>query len=180
MMDQRIAKRYGRALFNLALREKILPKVRSDMSLVAEIVEANDGFSSWLSDATASKIKRLALIDNIEKVGELAPVTLNFLKTLIDKERFSYIEDIIKFFLAFADEEEGIVNAEVVVADKSVQNTIKAEILNLLEKKIKKKVNLSFIEDRSIIGGMILKFQDTIFDASIKRSLDEIRERLCQ
>jgi len=58
------------------------------------------------------------------------------------------------------------------------QRVSKKKIKNELEKITNKKINISFQVDKSIMGGIIIKIDDTVLDASVKRKLELLKEHM--
>ncbi|MDR3627684.1 MAG: ATP synthase F1 subunit delta, partial [Ignavibacteriaceae bacterium] len=100
-----------------------------------------------------------------------------FLKFLVDKNRESLLEIIVKIFLELKDEQDGIVTVEV-RAPESFTGEQLEKFKGNLEKTLNKKVRLNLKIDSDIIGGFIAKVDDTVFDASLKHQLELLKKQL--
>ncbi len=95
----------------------------------------------------------------------------NFLKTLEKNNDLVLLDKILKEFEKTYNEKKGILKVKVVSAfdlDKEALEEIKEKIKNLLKKK---EVVLETEIDKSILGGLVLKYEDTVVDGSLKRRL---------
>ena len=90
---------------------------------------------------------------------------------------FRSLREIIQAFEAAMDEHMGILPAEVASAfemDEEARATLAAE----LEKITGKRIRMSFAVDRSLIGGVAAKVGSTIYDGSVRGSLQSLEQRL--
>lgn len=102
----------------------------------------------------------------------------NFLKILLKNNDFSLADKIVAEFSAYFKEQEGIIEAEVVTARK-----LSAEEEKELSQSIKGQLAAKEIElvnkvDKSILGGLIIRFKDKLFDGSLKNRLEALKINL--
>lgn len=179
MKDFVIAKRYASALLKLSKDAEHIEDVRSGLESFLKIIRESGRFFVWLTDEEISKAKKQQLVREIGGVVSLPPLVLKFIEVLIAKGRIKYITLIVRVFNDMADDAEETKRGEIFVADKSSGDSVKGDFEKYLAKKLNKKIYLTVKEDRALIGGVMLKAAGCIWDASIKRRLDEIKESLC-
>ncbi len=87
----------------------------------------------------------------------------------------SQYENIIEEFEKITFSEEGRAKASVItVNDMSIEK----EMLDDLNKIVGKKLDLEKSKEPDLIGGMVLRTDDMLFDASIKGKLNKIQESM--
>jgi len=100
---------------------------------------------------------------------------LDFILFILKKNREDLLTMIIKRFLELRDERLGIVDAKV-LSTIGFSDEQKKKLQQKLEEVIKKKIRITFKEDKNLIGGFIIKVNDTVYDASIKHQLELLKE----
>ena len=101
----------------------------------------------------------------------------SFLLLLFDKGRIGFIGSISDFYQKLADELNGIARASLVSATTLSEDTVE-KIRATLSKKTSKKIILEVEQDPELIGGIVTKIGDLIWDGSIKTQLSNMRETL--
>jgi F-type H+-transporting ATPase subunit delta len=103
--------------------------------------------------------------------------SVEFLSFLIEKGRDSIILEILQSFLEIRNEYLGLLEVNV-FGFYPISEGQQEKIKNELEKITNKKVSISFQIDKSIMGGIIIKIDDTVLDASVKRKLELLKEHM--
>ncbi|CUS78218.1 ATP synthase, F1 delta subunit [Candidatus Kryptonium thompsonii] len=103
---------------------------------------------------------------------------MKFILLLVEKKREDLLHDIVKVYQELYDEKVGVVTAEVITALELNGNERKKIEKKILELTGAKKVKAIYKVDPSILGGIIIKIGDTVYDASIKRRIQLLREQL--
>ena len=113
--DFRAARRYATALFASAQNAQKLAAVERDMSVLSELMISTPAFRQmWLSPMIPAGKKR-SVLDNV--LGKsLDPLTLSFLRLLIDKRREEILEGVDRELRTQADASRHIVRAEATFA----------------------------------------------------------------
>ena len=107
----------------------------------------------------------------------LSPMTTNLLKLLVEKQRFAAVLDIVDIFRERADELAGRVRVQVATAEP-LNAAMKAEVKAAMATLTGKQVLLETSVDPSLIGGLVARVGDTVYDASLKARLSDLKHRL--
>jgi F-type H+-transporting ATPase subunit delta len=169
-----MAGRYATALFELALEEKQLDKVKADLDAFDKLVSEYAELDRLVrSPVFSSDEQTRALGAVLDKAG-ISGIPANFLKVVASNRRLFAARDIIKSFRKLVAAHKGEVTAEVTVAE-----TLKAEHLNSLKAALKgvtgKDVDLAVKVDPSIIGGLVVKLGSRMVDSSLRTKLNSIK-----
>jgi F-type H+-transporting ATPase subunit delta len=176
--DIRAAKRYAMALFSTAQKENKLDAIEKDMTSLVELMRATPALREmWESPKIPSGRKRDIVVKTLG--GSMDVLTLSFLRLLIDKRREDILDEVDFELRQQADAARHLVRAEVTFAvaptAQEQQNLQKS-----LEQRTGENVEMSVRVDPAILGGVVVKMQDTIYDGSVRGSLERLREQLLQ
>ena len=172
MRNTRIAQRYAKALFDLAIEQNIIERVYDDIVLIKGVCETNKDFILLLSSPIIKSDKKQAIIKEIfEK--HIHHVTLSFLLIITKKRREYYISQISKKFIVFYKDFKGIEIVTVTSANQLDQTTIQ-KVLQKLKTFITKEIELVQVINPNIIGGFIIQYDDKKYDASILNKIHSL------
>lgn len=101
----------------------------------------------------------------------------NFLLVLKKHKSLKKSDKIIRLFGQYFDKMTGLVEVEVTSA-ASLKEETRRKIINHLEKSLNKKVVVHEKIDSSLIGGLKIRYEDTIIDGSLKNKLEILRNKI--
>lgn len=97
----------------------------------------------------------------------------NFLKLLVRNNALKQFGDILPRFEEYDRQERGVENVEVVTF-YPISVEIKHKIMRKMEEVTSKKIILKERTDESILGGIIIKFNDYLYDASLRARIKRL------
>ena len=169
-MAKLISKTYGEALFELALERGELDGMAEQVALLADALAENPELVKLLSHPKISKEEKISVVENIFR-GRFSEDIVGFLVIIVEKDRGSEIEDILKLFQAKVREYKKIGVAQVTSAvELSAEQKAKVEH-KLLEQTSYEQFEIEYGVDASLIGGMIIRIGDRVVDSSIRSKL---------
>jgi F-type H+-transporting ATPase subunit delta len=171
-----LAKRYARALFDLALEQKVQDKIAEDMKLIDEVLRENKELRRILSNPVIAGSKKVKVLEAIFK-KHVNKLTLEFFKLLIKKNRESYLDSVSLAYLKIHRDYYHILPTTLVTAYKTTKAT-KEAVMKKVKEVTNKKIELHEVLDDSIIGGLIILYDDYQYDASIKTQLNKLHKQL--
>lgn len=179
MADGTIARRYAKALVALGQEEGgITDALTQELEEVLQALQAHEGqLFDALCHPALSPNERKAVLDAILPKLKVQPLLQNFLRLVLDKQRFSLLPAIAADARRQADDLAGRARAVVTTAAKMTAKMEK-EVQSTLEKATGKKILLEAQIDPSLIGGMVAQVGGKVFDASVKTRLSELRQQL--
>jgi F-type H+-transporting ATPase subunit delta len=174
--DETVSRNYAETLFELARRNEAMEEYGSGLAVVARQLDEEPRFRMFLETPRIDDGDRKALIRKV--FGDSLPtLVLNFVLVTIDKRRQRLLRSISREYQALLDEHLGREHVEVTLArtpDDATQAVIAARLSSALGKKA-----IPHIRVRpEIIGGLIVRTTDTIFDGTVRRRLEGMRRRL--
>ena len=175
MNQSKISVRYSRALFGLAVEKNLLEKVYQDMIFISEICKIPEMKELLESPIIVPSKKKEILNKVMEK--EVQKITLSLLSMVVTNGRENSLPAIAREFIRVTKEYNGITESVLTTAVK-VDDKIKKQISDLISGMFKTKVELKEVIDKEIIGGFILRIEDSYIDASIRNKLRKIEKEL--
>jgi F-type H+-transporting ATPase subunit delta len=177
LITNAIARRYAKALVQLAAEEGAVEKFQAGLTAFEAVLAGNPDLRAILvSPAYRVEVKREIVRDLLARLA-LPTTPANFLQLLIDRNRLNYLSQIIASYGILADELSGVVRPTLTSAmpldDRQVEG-----IKEALAKSTGKKVVLTVGVDPSLIGGVVTKIGDKVFDGSVKTQLTRIEDIL--
>lgn len=176
MSGYRVASRYAKSVFDLAIELKQVDQVYEDMLLVEEVCKANRLLLVLLKNPVVRFDYKLNVLTRIfEK--HVNKITLKFFNLICRKNRADILPDTSKVFVTYYHEYKGIVRANVSSA-VALSAAIHKDFEGIIAKATGKKVELDAKVDESLIGGYVLKIGDDMLDNSMKNKLNALRREL--
>lgn len=172
-----LARRYARALIDLAAAAGTLDKVGADLRGLAAAYTTSAELVEVLTNTSFAKAKRGAIVDALLTRLAAQPLTKTFCKLLLDNERLAVVPAISRELDAMIEARAGRVAAEVVSATALSPSQLQ-QITATLEKLSGKKVILSKREDPELLGGVVAKVGDVVYDGSLRTQLRVLRDQL--
>lgn len=174
MRDSKLARRYAKALFELAIEMKLVEQVYADAELIIDVCKENKEFVVMLRSPIIKDVKKLAIIKDIFEKN-LNELTYKFLVIIARNKRESIIQEISEQVVDIYQEYKNIVPVNLTTAIKLDEAT-KGKILKLLSEKSDATVKLTEVVNEELIGGFVLDFDDKQFDASIQRQIKKLKK----
>ena len=176
-MAKLISKTYGEALFELAVEEGKVDIFLEEISQLLEILKKEDEFTKMMYHPKILKEEKIKVVENVFK-GRVSDEIVGFLTLIIQKDRYSEAEAILEYFLNQVKEYKGIgvayVNTAVALTDLQ-KKQIEERLLHTTKYR---QMEMHFSEDKSLIGGMVIRIGDRVVDSSISTKLGELEKQL--
>ena len=176
MTERVIARRYLRALFELAFEQGDFGKVLRDLErLLATLVQQPAALSELL-DPRAGKPAKKALLGRLLG-ADSRPLTHDFASFLVDRGREQILLIAVEELAAMGNDHRGAAIAEVVSA-APLDDAARGALVSQLAGITKKQITLQEKVDPALLGGMRVKIGSMLLDGSVKRRLEGVRDDL--
>ncbi len=172
-----IAKRYSKAFFAIAAEEAKYEEYYNELGKFSSLLEQNENLREFLNIPIFAQSDKKAVLDEVLKKVDVSPVTANFLKLLLEKRRINLLPEIEACYQHYMDNVLNKVRVNVKSAYK-LSDKLSEQIKARMEEVTAKKVEMEIERDTSLLGGIVVKVGDTLYDGSIKTQLNSIRELL--
>jgi F-type H+-transporting ATPase subunit delta len=177
MIAGSLSRRYAKALFELGVAQTNLDRIGADIKSLAAALKSSPELASVLSSPAIRRSERRKVIDAlVDRIG-VQPITKNFVQLLLDHERFAALPGIARELDAMIEARAGRIHAEITSA-KPLDPAQLSQITAALEKLSGKKVTVVKREDAELLGGVVAKLGDTVYDGSLRTQLAGLRDQL--
>lgn len=167
---------YAEALFAIAEAEGELAAVEDELYGFAKTLERETALREALTDPALPAENKKALLRDL--LGERAnPHTVNALGFLVDQGRARDIGRIAEDLAVVAAERRAHQVAEVRSA-VPLDEDQRARLAAALSRATGRQVEVKVVVDPNVIGGLVAKVGDEVFDGSIRTRLSDARGRL--
>jgi F-type H+-transporting ATPase subunit delta len=171
-----IADAYARPLLELATEQDQTKPVGEELAQLADLIRQNKTFGLYLADPAIGHDEREGVLKRVFG-GRISPLVQNFLGVLNRRDKLRYVGDIAKAYHELLEAQLGNIEVDVTSAQK-----LSAEDLEAVRQKIgaalgKNAVVHQFV-DESILGGLVVRVEDRLIDASVRYQLQAMKEQL--
>lgn len=173
-----IAERYAQSLIDLGKNNDLsYVSIASDLAAIKLILNRSQDLYDALTNPLVDIEDKESIIDSVfEK--DVDSLIINFLKLLVERNRFGLIEDIITVFNKLLDDVNNVARVEVISAVSLNENEMNL-IQEKLSNKIKdKQISVKYSVEESIIAGLIFKLGDDVLDTSVYHRLEELQKSI--
>jgi len=171
MSSLAVSRRYARALFELS-QEGL--DIASGLAVLAEASVVKD-VQQLLELPNLSAEKKIEVLK--KAVGSVSDELVRLAALLCERGKASLLPEINEIFVEMVRESEARVVATVVVAmepDAATRKKIEAAVADVAGKK----VQLEIVEDKQVMGGMIVNIGDRQIDCSLRGKLEGLRKAI--
>jgi F-type H+-transporting ATPase subunit delta len=178
MTDGGAARRYAHALFDVASRTDAVTAVQRDLANLAAAIASHDELRHVLeAPAIPPEKKRDILGSLLQQAGPAAAETSRLLVLLADRDRLTLLPEIAAAFQARQRLAARTVSAAVTTA-VPLDEAGRAALARALGQATGLTVSVTERVDPAIIGGVVAQVGSLVFDGSVARQLERMRERL--
>ena len=166
---------YSEAFFELSKEKDKLDKSLEDIKYVNKTIKNHKEMNGFLKNPNILKEDKKELIGKV--FVDIDQDSKNLLNVLIEKSRFEIFEDLVRDFNKRYNSVNNIAEGIVYSVNKLDQEEMNS-LVNVLAKKLDKKVELTNELDSSLIGGVSVFIDGKRMDNSIKYRLDSLKSSL--
>ena len=171
-----VARPYARAAFSDALDDA---SGLTDWSKMLKLLSATfqqPAIGTALDNPLLTTNDKAKLLLDI-LAGELSVKGENFVKVLAEYDRISLLPHISNMYELMKSHHEKTMEVEVISAYE-VDEADEAKLAEALKKKLQRDVNLSSTVDPGLLGGVVIRAEDTVIDNSVRGKLEKLAQVL--
>jgi F-type H+-transporting ATPase subunit delta len=172
-----VARRYARALLSLGLEEGRFEQYGEELEAVLQAMKASRELGFLLSNPGYPAEQRHGAIAAVAGALELSPLTVNFLRLLVDRQRIADLAAVVRAYRAMVDQQAGRVRATVTSARPLSEEEL-GRVREAIGRMTGRSIVLESKTDPSLIGGAVTQVGATMLDGSLRTQLERMREEL--
>jgi F-type H+-transporting ATPase subunit delta len=174
------AHRYARALFDVALQEGAdLERIDGELTTVTELFARYRELQEPLLNPAVPVTRKRAVMVELTQRLQPSPMVAKLLALLADRDRLVLLPDLLASYRERMLDHRHVVRAEVTTAEPIGADGAEA-IARRLGQVTGRTIRLQTRVDPAIVGGLVAKVGSTVYDASVTRQLQKLRERLSE
>jgi F-type H+-transporting ATPase subunit delta len=174
------ALRYARALLDVAVKEKAdLELIENELSQFADLFKTYPLLEKVLLNPAVPVPRKRAAVSDLLAQARFTPIVSKLLAMLADRDRLVLVPDLLAAYSDRLLDFRGVVRAEVTTVSALDQTRADA-IRQGLAALTGRTVRLATRVDPAIIGGLIARIGSTVYDGSVTRQLEKMKERLVE
>jgi F-type H+-transporting ATPase subunit delta len=172
------AARYARAFADVVLEAKLnTEEVEQQLTDFAATFAGSRELRELLLNPSLPTAARVSILDSVNSKVGCGPKVRNFLAVLIRHERLASLSEILEEYRLEMNRRLSISDAEVVTA-RPLKDQERAKLESHVAVLAGTRVNATFREDKSLVGGVIVRIGSTTYDGSVRGRLERLKERL--
>jgi F-type H+-transporting ATPase subunit delta len=172
----RLTETYARALFDLAAEGGLVDTVRDDLLPVLVLLDREPDFDRVLNSPYVPAADKLRLIHNA-LAGKVADLTLEFLATVVRRQRTFLLRAILHRYGQLWDQHHGLTTVGVTFAepvDEAEAGRFAQDISAALGGPVRLKVDV----DPAILGGVMIRYDGKRVDNTLKGRLERATRQI--
>jgi F-type H+-transporting ATPase subunit delta len=171
-----VARNYAEALLLAAEGKGAIELYGRLMDAVAGAVQADERIAVALDSPRVAKATKAALLERA--LGDVTPPEfVRFLQAVVRRGRQGLLGEIAQQYQALVDQKLDRVHAGVVLVEEP-DALLEKQIVERLTAAIGKDVRAHFRAEPAIIGGVVVRVGDRVYDGSLKRKLAVLRRKM--
>ncbi len=176
-MAKQVSKTYGSALFEVAMENHTLDTTLEEVLFVKQTFLENEELGRLLLHPNIEKEEKIKVIESIYK-GKVSDEITGLMTMLVTKGHLKDFVPVFDYVIQAIKEEKGIGVAYIssaVELNKEQKGKIEQK---LLETTKYQKIEGVYQVDQALIGGLVIRIQDTIVDSSLKTQIANLSKTL--
>ena len=173
------AGRYARALFDVARQEQgDVDAIDRQLADFMRVLTTNDTLLRALTNPAVAIGKKRGVVDALlSHAPGMSPILMKTIRMLADRDRLALLPQIASAYDARLMDHRRVVRAQVITAMELPPDR-SASLKDGLARATGREVQLATRVDSSIIGGAIAQIGSTVFDGSVTRQLEKLKDTL--
>ncbi len=179
MKNQILIKRYTQGLINSISNDQEYESLYQQLKDFGSLLSKYKKLKDSLYNPFLPLKKRMEIAKEILVQGKVADKIKRFVLFLLEHGRLPLLDDILAKMPVLWDEKKGVSFIEVTSA-APLTGDQKRQLKEKLELLEKKSVNLIYKVNPGLLGGFSLRKGNIVYDVSLRGSLDNLKDKICQ
>lgn len=176
MSDNKVALRYAKSLFDVAISNGNLEEVYLDIINFEATCNEHKELAPTLKSPIVSSRQKSNLL--LKVFASYEKEILNFFDLVATKNRAGVLPQIAARFVTLFNEHKGILEVNVSSAQALTEKERKHIVAYLEKETGANDIKIAETVDPTIIGGLIIKYGDSLIDSSISSQINNIKKEL--
>ncbi len=179
MKSQILVKRYTQGLVNSVKDETEFSALHRELSAFWELLNAHKKLMETLLNPFLPTSRKTQIAQELLAAKPLRTKTERLLLILVENDRLELLPEIIQVLPEAWNEEKGVHTYEVASA-VPLSDDQRKKLKEKLERLDKRPVVLKYRINKELVGGLLIKRKNIVYDISIQGSLLKLREKIIE
>jgi len=178
LRETRVASRYAKSFIGLCIEQGKLEEAYNDMSLIVDTCAGSKELKLLLKSPIIKPEKKVKVFKEVFS-KHIGPLSNTFISIITKHGRENYLAEIAIQFQQQYKEHKKIITA-IVSSAAGLDENIRSAVLKTIEDSVKSEVELLEKKNEKLIGGLVIRIGDKQYDASIQRSINDLKKTFNQ
>ena len=178
MSARSAARRYAAVLFEVVNKSGDVVRAERDLNAFVDLMAGHAQLQKVLTSPAIPAARKSAVLEHVRNAaGEMTVEVRRMLLMLAERDRLAHLSEVAAAFTTRVMEHQKITDAEIVTA-APLEDSNRAALVRKLSDVSGAEVRLKESVDPDILGGLVARVGGVVFDASLTRQLEKMRQRL--
>jgi len=168
---------YAQALYAAAEDAGMLGAVSAELQALKSAITKAPHLEIFLVSPTVPFPEKRKVIEGA--LSDFSTITKNFLLVIVDRRRAQLLAAIVEAFARVEQDKAGIAPVEVQSA-RPLDDNERERLAGVLQKKLNRRIHLEEHVRPELLGGLVLRHEDKMWDSSLVHALNGMRETLTE
>lgn len=170
-----IVKLYAESLYSIAKSNAKFSIISEEVDRLYTLFLGQDDLVKLMSSPIFKAKDQLKFIDAIVENYKISGNMKNFLRIMALNGRLSKMFEVLEVFILLRKKDLGLKMVEVVLSSELTDLELK-KLSKILEEKLNSKIELKVKIEESVLGGIIVKVDNLMFDASLRSKFNNLSQ----
>ena len=171
-----VARAYARSLLDLATEQNKADAIAKELEELLKIVESDARLENFFSNPAIGEMDRAKVLEKAFR-GRIADLLLNTLQVMNRKNRLNLLRQVSEGYAELLQEQQGIIEVDLYVAERLTPDQME-EARKKVSAALGREAVVHQYVDASLIGGLLIRVEDRLLDASVRAQLRAVRRQL--
>jgi F-type H+-transporting ATPase subunit delta len=177
MTTRTSASRYARALLDVALAEADPQAIEQQLAAAVDVFRGHADLWQAMTNPAVPVTRKQAIVSALLPQLELNIILNKLLTMMSGRDRIMLLPELLEAYRTRLMDHQKVVRAKVTSAVPLPQDRIE-KLGESLGKLTGRKVLMTTATDPGMMGGVVTQIGCTVFDGSVRRQLEKMREQL--
>ena len=179
MENFKVSMRYAKALFTVAKDEGKSKEVLSDLMAIVKLINTSSDFKLLIHSPVIALSKKQKIFEEIFKNKLSTTLTYKFIMLLVSKHREYCIKGICRCFDILFNEDNGRIACQI-ISVRELSQDAKKRVIAFIEQHTKLTAVPEYLLEADLIGGIKIKIDNWVYDATMQNRLKVLKHTLLQ
>ena len=179
MTSRAAAARYARALFDVIVKQRDPAGAEPELAAFADALRGHDALARVVGNPAVPASRKRAIVQAIVERTQPSAEVAKLLLLLAERDRLIILPEVVEAYRSRLLDHQRVVRAEVTTA-VPLGDAERTALQKRLARATGRAVVLESKVNPAILGGAVTKVGSVVYDSSISRQLEKLRERLAE